>query len=217
MLRVRVPLATPIYGEMNTALEEVLALMQTMETRPLHVTHVTNLALQLFDGLSSLHGLGERERVLLEAAGYLHDIGHQFDYLGTGHHKESARLIREHPWKNFSAEEVKIVALVARYHRKGLPETEDPHFAELPGSQRRIVQCLAALLRLADSLDRNHEQFVTRIKTDILPNQLVFHLEITGPVLREVSTAQKKGDLARAVFQRDLVFMAGDELIKAQP
>src|SRR5438477_13095773 len=108
MLRVRVPLATPIYGEMNTALEEVLALMQTMETRPLHVTHVTNLALQLFDGLSSLHGLGERERVLLEAAGYLHDIGHQFDYLGTGHHKESARLIREHPREEFNARGGKI-------------------------------------------------------------------------------------------------------------
>ena len=201
---------------MSAAREEILALMQTMEPRPVHVTHVTNLALQLFDGLCALHGLGDHERLLLEAAGYLHDIGHQFDYLGTGHHKESARLIREHPWKNFTAGEVSVIALVARYHRKAMPEKEDPQFAALPENQRREVQKLAGLLRLADSLDRNHEQFVTGVTTEVLPNQIVFHLQTTGPVVREVSTAQKKGDLARAVFQRDLVFMVGEEVIKPQ-
>lgn len=201
---------------MNAALEEVMALMRAMESRPLHVTHVTALALQLFDSLVELHGLGERERLLLEAAGYLHDIGHQFDHLGVPHHKESARVIREHPWKNFAQDEVSIIALVARYHRKGVPDKEEPYYAALQASQRRIVQKLAALLRLADSLDRNHEQFVTRVSARVLPNQIVFHLEAKGPVLREVSTAHKKGDLAQAVFQRDLVFMLGEEVIKPQ-
>ena len=201
---------------MNGAREEVLALMRAMEPRPIHVTHVTNLAMQLFDGLAELHGLGERERALLEAAGYLHDIGHQFDHLGTGHHKESARMIREHPWKGFTGVEVGIIALVARYHRKAMPDKEDPHFAQLPGTDRRVVQKLAALLRLADSLDRNHEQFVTRVAVQLLPNQIVFHLETAGPVVREVTTAHKKGDLAQAVFQRDLVFMVGEDVIKPQ-
>jgi len=148
---------------MNGAREEVLALMRAMETRPIHVTHVTNLALQFFDALAEVHGLGERERVLLEAAGYLQDIGHQFDHLGNGHHKESARMIREHPWEHFAPEDVRIIALVARYHRKAMPDKEDPFFAELPGPDRRLVQTLAALLRLADSLDRSHEQYVARL------------------------------------------------------
>ena len=200
---------------MNAALEEVLALMNQLEASPLHVTHVANLAAQLFDSLVALHGMGPHERVLLEAAGYLHDIGHQFDHLGGGgHHKHSARMIREHPWQHFSQEEVAIIALVARYHRKGFPQKEDPYFAELPKSQRRIVQILAALLRLADSLDRNHEQFVRSVRPEVLPNQIVFHLETTGPVLRDVMTAHKKGDLARALFQRDLVFLAGNEIIE---
>lgn len=200
----------------NAALEEVLALMQAMESKPLHVTHVTKLALQLFDSLGALHRLGEHERVLLETAGCLHDIGHQFDYLGTGHHKESARMIREHPWKHYTGEEVQVVALIAQYHRKAKPNKEDAHFAALPESQRRVVRQLAALLRLADALDRNHEQFVSRVTAQVLPNQIVFHLETTGPVVREVSTAHKKGDLAQAVFQRDLVFMVGEEVIKPQ-
>src|SRR6266853_948719 len=104
----------------ESAREEVLSLMRAMESQPLHVAHVTQLALQLFDGLLLLHGLGERERLILEAAGYLHDIGHQFDYLKTGHHKESARMIREHPWTMFSPLETELIAQVARYHRKSM-------------------------------------------------------------------------------------------------
>jgi exopolyphosphatase/guanosine-5'-triphosphate,3'-diphosphate pyrophosphatase len=197
----------------EAARAEAQALMQSMEAQPLHVTHVTSLALQIFDELSSLHGLGERERLLLEAAGYLHDIGHQFEHLGTGHHKESARVIREHGWKSFSPEEVSMFALVARYHRKAVPEMKDPFFAALYSNQRRTVQILAAILRIADALDRNHEQFVTGLRAEVRPSQIVFHLEASGPVLREVLTAQKKGDLAREMFQRELVFMLGDEVI----
>ena len=74
---------------------EVVDLLRVWERRPRHVFHVANLALQLFDQLASLHGLGERDRLMLESAALLHDIGAS----GPGreeHHKESARLIRKH-------------------------------------------------------------------------------------------------------------------------
>lgn len=198
---------------MKPAREEILALMRDKEARPVHVQHVTGLALSLFDQLQELHGLGERERLLLEAAGCLHDIGHRFDQLGGGHHKESARMIREHPWKHFSQPEVEVIAQVARYHRKAMPEMDDEEFRSLPDWDRRIVQRLAALLRLADALDRNHLQLVQSVKVEVRSNQLVFHLEAAGPVLREVRSAYVKGDLALAVFQRDLLFVVGEEVI----
>lgn len=200
----------------ESAREEIAALMRAMEAQPLHVTHVTQLALQLFDNLIPLHGLGERERLILEAAGYLHDIGHQFDYLKTGHHKESARMIREHPWKGFSRLEADLIAQVARYHRKSIPKMKHEEFAMLSPDDRLLVQRLAALLRIADALDRTHEQHITRVTADVLADRLIFHLEATGSVLREVATAYIKGDLAREVFQRELVFMAGEEVIKPQ-
>jgi exopolyphosphatase/guanosine-5'-triphosphate,3'-diphosphate pyrophosphatase len=195
------------------ARDEILALMHEKEARPVHVQHVTQLALSLFDQLLELHGLGERERLLLEGAGCLHDIGHQFDHLGGGHHKESARMIREHPWKNFTRLEAEVIAQVARYHRKEMPEMADEEFRALPDWDRRIVQRLAALLRLADALDRNHLQLVLSVKVEVRPNQLVFQLEAAGPVLREVRSAYVKGDLALAVFQRDLLFVVGEEEI----
>ena len=196
-----------------TTREEILALMREMENRPIHVQHVSRLALQLFDGLATLHGLGERERLMLEAAGHLHDIGHQFDYLGTGHHKESARLIRERAWKSFGQLEVEIIAQVARYHRKSMPELDHPEFRALSDWDRRIVQQLSALLRLADALDRSHIQLVQGVRVEVRPNQIVLHLDAVEPVSREVKSALLKGDLAIAVFQRDLLFLINDEEI----
>ena len=205
--------STPPATLETAARDEILTLMREREQQPHHVTHVTRLALQLFDGLASLHGLGPFERLLLEAAGYLHDIGHWVDELDCSHHKESARIIREHHWRNFRPHEAEIIAQAARYHRKSMPSLKHPEFLALSAADQRLVKILASLLRLADSLDRNHEQFVTSIKTELAPNRIIFHLETAGPMLREVFTAYKKGDLAQAVFQRDLVFMVGDDVI----
>jgi exopolyphosphatase / guanosine-5'-triphosphate,3'-diphosphate pyrophosphatase len=199
------------------AREEVLALMSQLETRPIHVQHVTRLALQLFDGLVALHGLGPRERLLLEAASCLHDIGHQYDYTGMGHHKESARLIREHSWRQFSRPEVELIAQVARYHRKSMPSFKHEDFRALPDSDRRIVQCLAGVLRLADSLDRTHEQVVARLAVELLPGSVALHLESTGQLLREVMAARQKADLARLVFQREFVFLADGQPVPVPP
>ncbi len=200
----------------DTAREEILTLMRQMEGQQLHVSHVTRLALQLFDALVPLHGLGPHERLLLEGAGYLHDIGHTMDEVNVNgsHHKESARLIREHPWKSIAPSDVEIMAQVARYHRRAMPELKHDDFARLSDYDRRIVKILASMLRIADSLDRNHEQFIQGLQVTFTPQQIIIHLQTNGPYLREALSAYRKGDLAELVFQRDLVFMVGDEVIK---
>jgi len=195
------------------AREEALAFMRELERRPVHVEHVARLAGQLFDELAELHGLGPRERLLLEAAALLHDIGQGADPFAEEHHHRSARLIRERRWTHFTPQEVEIFAQVARYHRKAMPEMAHDEFRALPAWDRRVVQRLAALLRLADSFDRTHQQLVRQVRVEVRPNQLIFHLDVKGPPLREVKSAHGKGDLAQAVFQRDLVFMVGNEVI----
>ena len=198
----------------NDARAEALALMQKFEARPVHVQHVTALALQLFDQIDSLHGLGPRDRTLLEMSGLLHDIGHRSANAGAGHHHESARMIREHRWNGIDRADAEIVAQVARYHRKTMPELSHEDFKALGISDRQLIQKLAALLRLADAFDRTHLQLVRQIRVELPVNRIVFHLEIVGPVLHEIQAARLKGDLAEAIFQRDLVFMVdGEELM----
>ncbi len=196
---------------------EILAVMYRRENRPGHVCHVSHLALQLFDQLESLHQLAARERLILEAAAHLHDIGRAGDMTSAGHHKESARLIREHPWQHFKPPEIELMAQVARYHRKALPDLAHEEFRRLSEPDRRVVLVLAACLRLADSLDRGHGRAVTNLRVEIQPNALVLHLEASHPLIREIRAASKKSDLATAVFQRDVIFMHGEEILKPTP
>jgi exopolyphosphatase/guanosine-5'-triphosphate,3'-diphosphate pyrophosphatase len=193
---------------MNTeaAREEVLALMQALEEEPHHVQHVATLALHLFDELEDLHGLGDHDRLILETAAQLHDIGWSASPSGKGHHRESARLIREHGWQHFSAQSIALIAQVARYHRKSPPDLEHEEFAALAPAERLRVQQLAAILRIADGLDRSHQQHVVHVSVEITPGRIIVHLTSRHPVSREIAAATKKADLAQTVFQREISF-----------
>jgi exopolyphosphatase / guanosine-5'-triphosphate,3'-diphosphate pyrophosphatase len=190
----------------DPAREEFLALMQTLEVDQPHVQHVAQLAVHLFDELEDLHGMGDSDRLLLEAAACLHDIGHSVESAGKGHHRESARLIREHGWQHFSAERVNLIALVARYHRKSLPDLEHEDYAALAPLERLKVQKLAAFLRIADGMDRSHRQLVTHFSAEIFPERILIHLSAANSVEKEIDSATKKADLAEAVFQRVIRF-----------
>lgn len=190
----------------DAARDEFLALMHTLEEDVPHVQHVAQLALHLFDELTDLHGLGDQDRFLLETAAHLHDIGHSAAVSSKGHHRESARIIREHGWQHFSPQSIEVVAQVARYHRKSPPDLEHEEFAALGPLERQRVQRLAAILRVADGLDRSHRQHITHCSVEILPGRLVFHLSAANPVPNEIASATKKSDLAQATFQREIVF-----------
>lgn len=199
----------------EAAREEFLALMQALEEEPPHVLHVAALAVHLFDELEDLHGLSDHDRLILEGAACLHDIGWSASPDGKGHHRESARIIREHGWQHFSRESVELMALVARYHRKSPPDLEHEEFAALSPAERLRVQQLAALLRIADGLDRSHQQHIRHFSAEILPGRIVVHLSSGHPSSREIAAAARKADLAQAIFQREIVFAPSPGMLAA--
>src|SRR3954465_1288773 len=155
---------------------EFLGFMYELETEPQHVLHVGKLALLLFDQLQTLHQLGPEDRLLVEAAACLHDIGWAVTPGGKEHHKASARLIRERAWKSLAPAEVAVLALVARYHRQSLPDPEHKDFMRLSPDHRNRVDRMAALLRMADGLDRRHRQLVVDLTANIGPETVRVHL-----------------------------------------
>lgn len=103
-------------------LDAVRTLAHELDPEPEHVFQVGKTALSLFDQTTALHGLGEDERPLLEAAALLHDTG-----LRKGvqrHHKHSRDVIMGLELPGFSGNEKKIIACIARYHRKAEPRRE---------------------------------------------------------------------------------------------
>src|SRR3989442_3510653 len=127
-----------------------------------HAGQVARLAVALFDQTRAIHGLTDREREWLEYAAILHDVGVHISY--ESHHKHSCYLIRNGDLRGFEPEEIETIALVARYHRQATPKRRHEGFSALPRRARRVVRTLAAILRLAENLDRSHAQTITGLE-----------------------------------------------------
>ncbi len=123
-----------------------------------HGRHVAHLAARLFDDLSREHGLGERERLLLQVAALLHDIGIYVSL--RAHHKHSQYILAAAQIFGLSDDETAVIANVARYHRRGAPQRSHLPYAALDRQERLIVDKLSALLRVANALDAEHLQKV---------------------------------------------------------
>ena len=105
---------------------------------------------ELFRALENEHGLDDRYALILHVAALLHQCGHFIS--SSSHHKHSMYLILNSDIFGLGSSEIKLTALVARYHRRSLPRPSHDEFAELPREERVIVAKLAAILRLATAL-----------------------------------------------------------------
>lgn len=175
-----------------------------------HAQHVSRLALDLFRGLRPLHGLPNADGELLEFAALLHDIG--FYIAGSKHHKHGQYLIENVGLAGFSPDEISLMAQTVRYHRKATPkDTHLPYNALSDGLKRR-VRVHAALLRVADGLDRTNRQLVRSVRCRILSKEIEFVLTAPeGDLELELWAARRKADLLAEVFRRKARFLIGPE------
>jgi exopolyphosphatase/guanosine-5'-triphosphate,3'-diphosphate pyrophosphatase len=154
-----------------------------------HSRQVAKLALAMFDGLRTLHRLGDREREWLEYAAWLHDIGNHISY--EGHHRHSYYLIKHGDLRGFEPTEIEAIALAARYHRRGVPRRRHPGYEDLSKPVRRAVRLLGAILRLAESLDRSRHGTIRNLSVTISPEQVLMELEGRGDAELEMWDANR--------------------------
>jgi len=127
-----------------------------------HTEKVADLALSLFDQTEPLHGLGKQERIYLEAAALLHDVGYFISM--QKHHKHSHYIIANSEIVGLTPAERLIVAGISRYHRKATPDPAHPEYEALPKKDRSTVSSLSAILRIADALDKEHNSAVRSVE-----------------------------------------------------
>jgi exopolyphosphatase/guanosine-5'-triphosphate,3'-diphosphate pyrophosphatase len=182
----------------------VLDLARRSDWHQAHHEQVARLCMSLFDQTQSLHRLGTEERELIEYGALLHDIG--LHIARERHHKHSQYLILNGDLKNFTPEEVRIIANVARYHRKAPPSRDHPEFAALSRRGRRVVRIGAALLRIADGLDRSHCGVVSSVKVKVGRDELTVTLQARGDAELELWGARRQMALFEKVFDRPISF-----------
>lgn len=171
-----------------------------------HSEQVATLALCLFDGLRTLHQYGSRERHLLEIAARLHDIG--WSRAATGkHHKLSRDMILELDIPGIDDQDRLMCALIARYHRRALPDaSRHKRFAALDTDQRALVEWLAGMLRVADGLDCNHVKTVRKLACEVDDKAVTIRLGASGDCQMEIEEARHKQELLERKVTRSIEY-----------
>ena len=168
-----------------------------------HGRHVAHLAAKLFDAFAGEHGLGDRERLLLQVAALLHDIGIYVSL--RAHHKHSHYILAASQIFGLSDEEIAVVANVARYHRRGPPQRSHVPYVALDRQDRLVVDKLAALLRIANALDAEHLQKVCDVRLAAGSGTWVLEYDASGDATMEQMAASARADLLAETFGRPVV------------
>ncbi|MEM9166579.1 MAG: Ppx/GppA phosphatase family protein [Planctomycetota bacterium] len=169
--------------------------------------HTAALALSILEQLDTLGWLpaDEADARILEAAAILRDVGYLVNY--SKHHKHSYHLILHADLPGLSAQERLLVATVARYHRKAKPSLSHPEFASLGQTDRQRVRGLAAILRVADGLERTHAQDITAVRIEVRPDRLVFQCDAAKNPEICLWGASRRSELFEDVFGRPVEFV----------
>ncbi|MDR0710113.1 MAG: HD domain-containing protein [Spirochaetaceae bacterium] len=165
------------------------------EAHNLHVAFLCNI---LFDALAREHGMNRRERVMLEVAATLHDIG--MFIRGSGHHKHGQYIVANSEIFGLHREELGIIANVIRYHRSDPPSQADIDYIALQREERILVLKMASILRLADALDRGHSQRIRSVTVERRNETIVLHTGGNFDVSSELMGIEEKGDMFQDTF-----------------
>lgn len=163
-----------------------------------HADQVARFSQQLFRELQHLHGLDAKYELVLRVAATLHEVG--MFVSPREHHKHSLYILMHTEIFGLSTHDRVMVALLARYHRRYNPEPNHPHFADLTREERMIVLKLAALLRLADALDRSHAQRIKSFQLRPEGSRLIVLTQGVNDTTVEQIAIDSKCDLFREIY-----------------
>ncbi len=173
-------------------------LAKRYKSDPNHGKHVGNLCTRFFEEFQDLHQLTAHDALLLQVSAILHEVGTFVS--PRAHHKHSEYIILNSEVFGLDRLDVTIVALVSRYHRHSVPMLEHPGYAALNTEDRIRVSKLAAILRVADALERTHAQRVSQIEMDRDGDKLRLRLPGLADAAVERLAMDSKADLFEQVF-----------------
>ena len=193
----------PLPTDADPRLRGVHAVGRRFGYEEAHARQVTRFAETIFDEVAAAASLTRHQRTLLSAAALLHDVGYHIAH--ESHHKHTLYLIKHSELTGFSEAEREVIANVARYHRGSTPKERHNDYATLNQADRQTVQRLAAILRVADALDRSHDSRVRDIRSERAGRVLNVSLMSEADCAREAAAAEAKSDLFAEVFDCEIV------------
>lgn len=170
-----------------------------------HIQALENMSLMIFDAMKKIHGLGRRERLLLQVAAILHDCG-KYVSLVNGP-QCSYDIIMSSEIIGLTHLEREIAASTVLYNTLPLDAYEQVADKMDPGSYM-VVAKLAAILKVANALDRSHKQKLKAIKAAVAEKQLVITIETADGIGLEKRLFETKSTLFEEVYSMKPVIKA---------
>jgi exopolyphosphatase / guanosine-5'-triphosphate,3'-diphosphate pyrophosphatase len=185
-------------GFSEQAIQSALALGEKYAFDEKHSKQVAELSVRLFHELQPEHRLDKRFELLLKIAALLHEVGM---FIGDrSHHKHSMYVIMNSDLFGLTRKDIALIALVARYHRRATPRPYHEEYTSLDRDSRIAVAKMAAMLRVADALDRDHMQQVRAMAFAREPGQFIISLGDSADLTIERLALKEKGNLFEEVF-----------------
>ena len=163
-----------------------------------HCRHVAKLCMTLFDALIQEHGMNRRERMMLEAAAIVHEIGRFIRTLG--HDQHGQYIIANSEIFGLQRGELDVIGNVIRYHRGDPPSPRDIDYISLQREERIQVLKMASILRVADALDKGHSQQIKLVNVEKKDETVVLQTEGSRDHSLELLGLDEKGGLFQDVF-----------------
>lgn len=159
----------PHHNFENDIIEAARNIAKRYHTNRNHIHVMEQLALTIYDKMKPVHGLGKRERLLLQIAVLLHDCG---KYINMAQSSEcSYNIIMATEIIGLSHEEREMVANIVRFNSGSILSFEElAGNSTLERSEYMTIAKLTAILRVANALDRSHKQKIKDIRVNLKDN-----------------------------------------------
>lgn len=170
-----------------------------------HIQGTMNLCLNIFDSMKKVHGMGKRERLLIQIAALLHDCG---KYISMGNVSEcSYQIIMSTEIIGLSSLERKMIAYAVRYNTTAFAYYDEIQMLGAGIDRESYIKIakMTAILRLANAMDRSHCQKVKGIKTVLKDRELQMVMDSSQDISLELGLLQDKVAFFEEVFGIRLV------------
>ena len=170
-----------------------------------HIQGTMNLCLNIFDSMKKVHGMGMRERLLIQIAALLHDCG---KYISMGNVSEcSYQIIMSTEIIGLSSLERKMIAYAVRYNTTAVADYDEIQMLGAGIDRESYIKIakMTAILRLANAMDRSHCQKVKGIKTVLKDRELQMVMDSSQDISLELGLLQDKVAFFEEVFGIRLV------------
>ena len=185
-------------GFQSEVIRSAESLAKKFKVHRSHSSQVARLSQQLFEQTKDLHQLNDHDALLLHCAAITHECGNFVSV--RAHHKHSQYIIQNSEIFGLGQRDITLISLIARYHRKSGPKPNHSGYRNLLSEDRMRISKLAAILRIADALDRSHSSRIGDIQLSIFKQKMKITLLGVSDISVEQLAIRSKADLFHDIF-----------------